>query len=83
VSDEDRHQEPGRGADGPLTPLREASEDPDARFIPGLRARINRRLLAADSVDFSLQVLFATLLGYVDVVVGSLALLGRRNKQEP
>lgn len=80
MSDERYRGEPESAADRPLAALSGASEEPDDRFVPVLRARINRRLLAADTVDFSLQVFFATLLDYVDLAVASLLGLTRRHR---
>jgi hypothetical protein len=79
VPDEDRPNDLDLG--DPVRELRELREEPAIGFVQRLRGRIQRRLFAADSVDFGLRVMFQTLMDYVDlflaVVSGGVTRKGR------
>jgi hypothetical protein len=64
--------EPGDDLGRPLTELRELRESADPTFMARIRGRIHRRLFAADSVDFTSHIFFATCLDYLDLLMQSL-----------
>ncbi len=69
-----------RGEDlgDPVAELAELREVPREGFLQRIRGSIHRRLLVADTLDFSLMALFRTLFEYLEVLVQSLSGSPRR-----
>jgi len=56
----------------PIRELRELTEAPRAGFLQRVRNSIHRRVLAADTIDFSLHVLLVTLREYLNLFMQTL-----------
>jgi hypothetical protein len=62
----------------PITELAELKEQPTDGFLARIRTGINRRLFAADTLDFSLMVFFRTMMEYLSATIQAFSGLGRQ-----
>lgn len=67
MNDEDRTDRPGPETEPapPVSELRDLALDPDPELPGRVRRSIQRRIFAADSLDFSLTMMFATFWDYL------------------
>lgn len=56
----------------PLAELASLREEPDEGFLPRVRRSIDRRLLVADTTDFSFRVLLKTMFDYLTAALDAL-----------
>jgi|GEM_PF-2367328 len=69
MSGDDRHSEEGDPAGEPIAELALLREQPRSDFGRRIRNSIQRRIAAADCLDFSLMALFETFLGYLTALL--------------
>ena len=61
------------GLGTPIAELADLREDPREGFISRIRGGINRRVLVAEAVDFSLTCFFQSFMDYISLIIQSLA----------
>ena len=65
----------------PIAELAHLSEEPSGGFMGRIRGSIQRRIFAADTLDFSLMALFATFLDYLNLGIQSFFMLGSQERE--
>lgn len=65
----------------PLAELRALREPPAGGFLDRIRGSINRRVLTADAIDFSLRSLFQTFFEYLTSMIQAFSEAGDRPKE--